>query len=66
MPEICKDAALYFNPYDIKDIAFKLELVMKDKNLRQILKENALRRSMEFSWDKSAKETIEVLKKAYK
>jgi glycosyltransferase involved in cell wall biosynthesis len=62
MPEHCKDAALYFDPDDVEDIASKLEMGTDDKQLNKTFRSKALRRSGDFSWEKSAEETIEVLK----
>lgn len=35
MPEICGDAALYFNPDDINDIAEKMMMLIKNVELRK-------------------------------
>lgn len=59
--EICEDAAYYFNPFDISEIqsrmekALSLDISRKSKN---VLK--GLERSKDFSWEKMAKETLEV------
>jgi glycosyltransferase involved in cell wall biosynthesis len=37
LPEICGDAALYVDPYDVKDIKQKLELLLSDRPLRDRL-----------------------------
>lgn len=61
MPEICGDAVLYFDPYDINDIAEKIVLMVKDGNLRNTLKQKALKRAKEFpTWEKVARSTLEV------
>lgn len=61
MPEICRDAALYFDPYDINDIAEKIVLMTKDENLRKTLRQKGLRRAKEFPiWKKVARETLDV------
>jgi len=44
MPETCKDAALYFNPYDILDMTNKIRSLIDDENLVKIYKEKSLER----------------------
>jgi glycosyltransferase involved in cell wall biosynthesis len=61
-PEIAEDAALYFDPYSIDDIAEKMEKILTDKNLRKYLVEKGKNRSKFFSWDKTAEGYINVYK----
>lgn len=62
MPEICSDAAVYCNPYDIDDIAKKIELVLKNNTLREEMIEKGLKRALEFTWKKSADDHAKVFK----
>ena len=39
---ICKNSALYFNPCDIVDIADKIEQIINDKELENLLRINGL------------------------
>ena len=67
MPEICRDAALYFNPYDVNDIAEKMLLLIRDAKLREELRQKALNRVKEFpTWEEVAQKTLEVLEKVGK
>lgn len=60
--EICGEAALYFNPYNVNDVAEKMLLMLKDKKLREELRQKALKRSQEFpTWDEVARKTLEVI-----
>ncbi len=64
MPEICGDAALYFDPYNANDIAEKIVLMIKDGNLRETLRQKALKRAKEFPiWEEVARRTLEVFEK---
>ncbi len=63
LAEIAGDAALYFDPHDYKDLAQKLNKVVKDKKLSDDLTRRGVKRAKDFSWDKTAKETFEVYKK---
>jgi glycosyltransferase involved in cell wall biosynthesis len=49
LPEVCGDAALYVDPYDVRDIREKLERLVTDKPLREYLSERGLQRSQELS-----------------
>ena len=49
LPEVCGDAALYVDPYDVRDIREKLERLVTDKPLREYLSERGLQRSQEIS-----------------
>lgn len=60
MPEICKDAAIYFHPYDINDIADKIHLISSDHTLRQMLKNKTLHRCRFFDWNKTAGQLVDV------
>lgn len=62
MLELCRNAALYFDPNSIEDIALKIEEIIGDKRKRRELRTNALNRANDFDWMKSAKETIRILK----
>lgn len=62
LPEIGGKAALYFDPYDPKDMAGKLRKILEDKNLKKDLRERGLKRAKKFSWKKMAEQTLEVYK----
>lgn len=54
MQEIAKDAALYFDPNNITDIADKMMMLYKDENLRNELIEKGRHIAKQYSWDKSS------------
>ncbi len=56
LPEIAGDAAIYCDPFSVQDITAKLHILSNDSTLHQQLAENALKRSVLFSWDKAAEE----------
>ena len=60
MPEICGDAALYFDPTDPADIASMMRRVLTDEQIRQNLIRNALENVRQFSWEETARRTLEV------
>ncbi len=64
LPEVGGEAALYFNPFDEKELTKHLEMLHHDKDLRQSLIAKGHARVKHFSWEKCARETLEVLKQA--
>ena len=63
MPEICQDAAIYFNPFSPQDVAEKIHAVLSDNTLLQKLKKNSIQRANCFSWEETAKKTLQVFGK---
>lgn len=62
-PEIGGDAVLYFNPKSKKEIENALRRIANDAELRKNLTEKGRIRNSLFTWEKSAKETLDVYKK---
>ncbi len=62
LPEVCGDAALYFDPLRVEDIAEKLVLVVTDTALRGRLTEKGLERSRLFTWDSCSQQTADALR----
>ncbi len=58
--EICKDAAIYFDPYDTYDLKQKLELVLERKEIVGKLIQKGRIRVKYFSWERMARQTIEI------
>ncbi|MEL6938653.1 MAG: glycosyltransferase family 1 protein [Cyanobacteria bacterium J06598_1] len=63
LPEVVGDAALLIDPYDVSAIASAMNKVAKDTLLRQQLSRAGLARAQQFSWEKTGKATVEVLRK---
>ncbi|MGL4561354.1 MAG: glycosyltransferase family 4 protein [Brevinema sp.] len=51
--EVCADAALYCDPYDIGDIAHNIKLLSQDHDLRKELTEKGKQRAKQFSAQKT-------------
>jgi glycosyltransferase involved in cell wall biosynthesis len=64
VPEVVGDAAIMFDPFDVADIASAIEKVMSDGALRARLKTKGLARAQLFDWQHTARQTLEVYKKA--
>ncbi|HUD43921.1 MAG TPA: glycosyltransferase family 1 protein [Patescibacteria group bacterium] len=61
LPEAGGDAALYVDPLDVEDMAKKIEKVLNDSNLRKEMIKKGREQVKKFSWEKAAKETLDVL-----
>lgn len=59
--EVAGDAALQFDPADQEAIEGALERISFDEQLRERLEREGPRRAAEFSWDRCARQTLEVL-----
>jgi len=64
MPEILGEAAYYFNPDKINDIASKIYEVLKNHQLRKNLVQKGFEQIKKYSWAKTAAETLEIYNKA--
>jgi glycosyltransferase involved in cell wall biosynthesis len=62
LPEICGDAALYFDPLNVGDIAEKLTEIISDSQTRTELRARGLSRSRLLSWDACSRTTAEALR----
>ncbi len=60
--ERCGDAALYCSPDRPGDFAERIKQVLTNKLLRERLKEKGLQRSRIFTWEKTARETWNIIK----
>ena len=58
--EICGDGVLYADPFSWEDIADKLKKIFDDSALRKNLIERGKKRAHDFSWEKTAKSTLDV------
>lgn len=66
LPEAGGDAALYVNPEDTNDIADKITRLIADEKLRKELQEKGKKQAEKFNWEKTAKQTFEVLQQVAK
>lgn len=64
LPEVLLDAAEYFEPRNVEELAHKLTVLLHDSSLREELVRRGLARSKFFSWKRCAHETVAVWKEA--
>ncbi|MHB8206514.1 glycosyltransferase family 4 protein [Mucilaginibacter sp.] len=63
MHEVCKDAALYFNPKDEQDISLKITELLINDSLRTNLINKGLSRIELFTWEQAAKQHLIAFEK---
>lgn len=64
LPEVVGDAGLLVDPLDAESIAEGLQQMLDDAALRETLRERGLDRARQFSWDRAAALTAQVLRDA--
>jgi glycosyltransferase involved in cell wall biosynthesis len=57
IPEVGRDAIIYFNPKDVTDLRDSVDKVIYDDTLREKLKLKGYKQLKNFSWEKTAIET---------
>jgi len=60
IPEVVGDAGILLDPFDVNGFAYWMYEVLRDEDLRNRLSEAGYKRSLKFSWEKCARETLEV------
>lgn len=61
LPEISGHALQYFDPLSVEDMAACMRSVLVDSKLGQRLREAGIARARQFSWERCARETLQVL-----
>ena len=64
LPEVAGDAAILVDPNDTASIGSAIESLLSDEPLRNSLRARGLTRAQEFTWDRAAAQTWEVLSAA--
>lgn len=64
MPEVAGEGAVLVNPFSIKDIRKAVEKIIEDRNFKEELIKKGFENVKRFSWEKTAKDTLEVYKEA--
>jgi len=64
LPEVYDNAAWYFNPLDVHDIARSINEVLVNNELRNTLVRRGRERAKSFSWQRMAEQTLDVYNNA--
>ncbi len=60
LPEIAGEAAAYFDPFDIDSMIHIIDKMLDDEQLRGVHRQAGLQRAGKFTWEKAAKETLDL------
>ena len=63
LPEILKDGGVYFDPKNHRELIKKIELLIKDKNLRKKISYKAFNLSYKYDWNKNINNFCEIINK---
>ena len=63
LPEVVGDASILIDPNDVDELMVAMWRVLSDEDLRKDLIAKGLKRAQMFSWERSAKETLEVYRR---
>jgi glycosyltransferase involved in cell wall biosynthesis len=64
LPEVVGDAGLLIDPNDVDELAVTMWRVLTDSRLRQCMISKGLKQAALFSWERAARETMEVYHRA--
>ncbi len=64
LPEVVGEAGLTVDPLDVEGLAEAMRRALSDEALRQEMRERGLQRAKGFSWTKTARETVQVYRRA--
>jgi glycosyltransferase involved in cell wall biosynthesis len=62
LPEIYGNAALYFNPTDVDDMAKVIKRLLTKPDLRKDLIKAGYKQAGKYSWTKMAEQTLDIYK----
>jgi glycosyltransferase involved in cell wall biosynthesis len=66
LPEVVGDSGVLVDPQDTQALALALEKIVSDTDWRDHLRQKSLTRSKDFSWENTARKTLEVYQSLYK
>jgi len=64
LPEVVGDAGMLVDPFEVDEIASAIQNVITDSDLRAQLRFKGLERAKLFDWQETARQTLEIYKKA--
>ncbi|MGH7238307.1 MAG: glycosyltransferase family 4 protein, partial [Candidatus Saccharimonadales bacterium] len=64
LPEVYGNAAHYFDPSSTRDMVTKINEVLDNDGLRQVLIQAGLEQAKKYSWERMAEQTLAVYKQA--
>ncbi|HEY2170114.1 MAG TPA: glycosyltransferase family 1 protein [Candidatus Angelobacter sp.] len=64
LPEISGNTLAYFDPLSCEEMDACMQMALRSSDLRQRLVQNGIARAREFTWERCARQTLDVLIKA--
>ena len=64
IPEICGDAALYFDTHNLESLEKELEKIISSEDIQKSLVQKGFERIKDFSWERTAQQTLDIIKNA--
>ncbi len=62
--EVYEDSVLYFDPYNVEDIAQKINEILTNENLKKEIVKKGFERTKIYNWTHTAEKTLEVFNQA--
>ncbi len=63
LPEVVGEAALLVDPYSVEEMTAKMNILLRQVEVRKELEKKSLAQVQKFSWRETAAKTLEVFKK---
>jgi glycosyltransferase involved in cell wall biosynthesis len=64
-PEVSGGVLEYFDPHSVEEMAEAIQRALEYATLRDRLRQAGLRRAAAFSWERCARETLNIFAEAY-
>lgn len=61
LPEVVGEAGLFINPYDISEMAEALQIVLSEPLIHTQMAKRGLKQAEKFKWDRTARQTLDIL-----
>ncbi|MFN2226890.1 MAG: glycosyltransferase family 4 protein, partial [Anaerolineae bacterium] len=65
LPEVVGDAGLLIDPHDVDELTVAMWRVLNDEDLRREMTEKGQRQAARFSWERAARETLEIYRRVH-
>jgi glycosyltransferase involved in cell wall biosynthesis len=65
LPEVVGDAGQLIDPHDVDELTVSMWRVLNDSELREQMREKGLRQAGRFSWERAARETMDIYQKVH-
>jgi glycosyltransferase involved in cell wall biosynthesis len=66
LPEVVGEAGLLIDPHDVDELVVAMWRVLNDRRLHQEMRAKGLSQAARFSWDRAARETLAIYRRAVK